>query len=170
MTHYPFPIGWQSMTGDYSRAWSKVEWQYFFRSENFCLMKDVASKIAGHDLDVKELPFQEFRFVFIHTTGLIHLTFLLEIGLIGLSIKRVHRVSPTLRNLAQDFEVNIWSHNIFFSKQVNSCSFVSMPSGLDPEENVKLILLNDQFRNLLGSKTWSSSKSRARWQLGCPSK
>jgi len=71
-------------------------------------MKDVASKIAGHDLEVKELPFQEF------------------------------------------------------SKQVNSSSFVNMPSGLDPEENVKLILLNDQFRNLLGSKTWSSSKSRAR--------
>ena len=67
-------------------------------------MKDVASKIAGHDLDVKELPFQEFRFVSIHQNGLIHLTFLLEIGL---SIKRAHRVSPTLRNSGQDFEVNI---------------------------------------------------------------
>ena len=25
-------------------------------------MKDVESKIAGHDLEVKDLPFQEFRF------------------------------------------------------------------------------------------------------------
>ena len=57
-------------------------------------MKDVASKIAGHDLDVKELPFQEFRFVFIHPTGLMHLTFLLEIGPIGLSLHGLTGLVP----------------------------------------------------------------------------
>ena len=35
---------------------------WILRSENFCLMKDVESKIAGHDLEVKDLPFQEFRY------------------------------------------------------------------------------------------------------------
>ena len=53
--------------------------------------------------------------------------------------------------------LRIITSSFFFRKQVSSSAYGHMPEGLDPDDDVELVRLDTQFRNLFGSKVWNSS-------------